>query len=315
MKATLLLLLAALTAPSIAACTAPTADQGSLRRGTGPRAGAGNGATEDADDDDTGTTATGADGGATGGEGGTTDGGTSTPPPPGVGDLTPGKTTLTWNVAGQSRSIVLVVPNAITTQAVPLVIALHGNGDSAANFVATRGLEQLAQSKGFVVAAPQGIVQNITVGAQTVPNVSWDAYRTLGAGNIDLALLEEIQKQLVKPGGQIDTKRVVVFGYSQGGYLSFRYGIDASAKLACAAVVAAASPLGSGYVANATRKIPYALSIGETDFAISQARSAKAALEAATHPLQYREIAGAGHSPFPGTTAEPLDYCLNQSLP
>lgn len=209
----------------------------------------------------------------------------------------------------------LVVPSAITTKAVPLVIALHGNGDTASNFVATRGLQQLAESDGFVVAAPQGITQNITVGGQQVSGVDWDAYRDVAGGNIDLALLDEIRTQLVKPGGQIDPKRVVVFGYSQGGYLGFRYGIDASSKLACAAVVAAASPLGAGYVANATRKIPYAITIGTNDFGIDQARAAKTALESGGFPLQYKEIAGAGHVPFPGTTADPLDYCLGQSLP
>jgi polyhydroxybutyrate depolymerase len=207
------------------------------------------------------------------------------------------------------------VPTAITTKAVPLVIALHGNGDTAANFVATRGLQQLAEAGGFVVAAPQGITQNITVGGQQVNGVDWDAYRDVAGGNIDLALLDEIQARLVKPGGQIDAKHVTVFGYSQGGYLGFRYGIDASEKLACAAVVAAASPLGSGYVTNAARKIPFALQIGTNDYGIGQARAAKAALEAAGHPLQYKEISGAGHSPFPGSTAVPLDFCLGESLP
>lgn len=283
-----------------AACAAPTADATDLRRGAGPTDGA---STPGGPGDDAST-------------GGGSSGTTPTPPPqPGTGDLKPGRTTVSWTAAGQARSVVLIVPSAITTQQVPLVIALHGNGDTATNFVATRGLEQLAESKGFVVAAPQGIVQDISVGGQQVNDVSWDAYRTPSAGNIDLALLEEIQAELVTPGGQIDAKRVIVFGYSQGGYLSFRYGIDASAKLACAAVVAAANPLGSAYVENATRKIPYALSIGANDFAVAQARAAKAALEAAGHPLQYREIAGAGHAPFPGSTAEPLDYCLEKSLP
>ncbi len=294
----------------LAGCAAPTVDQGgTLRRGTE------NGA-EQEDPEDRAGPAPSADAGAPGTGGSTTDG--SSPPPspgPGVGDLKPGKTTRTLSVAGQSRSVVLVVPNAIETQAVPLVIALHGNGDSATNFVATRGLEQLAESQGFVVAAPQGIVQNIQVGGQQVNGVSWDAYRDLAAGNIDLALLDAIRSQLVTTGGQIDAKRVVVFGYSQGGYLAFRYGIDASSTLACTSVVAAASPLGSGYVSKATRKIPFALAIGANDGALSQARAAKTALESASHPLQYREIAGAGHAPFPGTTADALAFCLDQSLP
>jgi predicted esterase len=294
----------------LVACAAPSADPNSLRRGGGGTDNPG-----EEEDVDAGEAPNGETPSTKLPDGGTPEKPNTPPPPPGVGNLTPGKSTITITAAGQSRSIVLVVPSAITTQAVPLVIALHGNGDSASNFVATRQLEQLSASGGFVVAAPQGIVQNISVGGQQVNGVSWDAYRTLAGGNIDLALLEEIQKELVKPGGQIDAKRVVVFGYSQGGYLSFRYGIDASAKLACAAVVAAASPLGASYVTNATRKIPYALTIGVNDFGISQARAAKVALEGAAHPLQYQEIAGAGHSPFPGPTSGPLDYCLDKSLP
>ena len=42
------------------------------------------------------------------------------------------------------------------------MIALHGNGDTNANFVATAKLESLATSEGFVLAAPQGIAQQLT---------------------------------------------------------------------------------------------------------------------------------------------------------
>lgn len=308
----------ALLASALTACVAPTVNDDGPRRGTDGRGGD-DGTLEDGDTEGDGGAGRDRDGAtppppgddASTGE----DAGPEDPPPPGVGDLTPGKSTLTWSVAGKPRTIELVVPSAITTQAVPLVIALHGNGDTAPNFMATRGLAQLAESKGFVVAAPQGITQNINVSGQQVNGVSWDAYRTLGEGNIDLALLDELRDQLVTPGGQIDAKRVIVFGYSQGGYLAFRYGIDEAAKLACASVAAASSPLGTGYIANATRKIPYALTIGDKDYGISQARAAKTALTSAGHPLDYRELAGAGHSPFPGTTADALAFCLGKSLP
>jgi polyhydroxybutyrate depolymerase len=208
----------------------------------------------------------------------------------------------------------LVVPAAVTAGKLPLVVALHGNGDTSGNFIATSTLEALAASKGFVLAAPQGITQDITIQGNLVQGVDWDPYRTAAGGNIDLPLLDALVAQLVA-SGSIDTKRLVVFGYSQGGYMSFRYGMDTSATLACAAVMAAANPLGPQLTAAAPRKIPVALQIGTNDGALGQAQSTKADLEAKSFPLDYHEIAGAGHVPIPGGVSVPLTYCLGQTLP
>ena len=172
----------------------------------------------------------------------------------------------------------------------------------------------LAESKSFVLAAPPGISQDITIGGQTVPGVDWDPYRTIAGGNIDLPLLDAIRTQLVA-SGSIDTKKLVVFGYSQGGYMSFRYGMDTSATLACAGLIGAANPLGPQLTAGAPRKIPVALQIGTNDGAIGQARNTKADLESKSFPLDYHEIAGAGHVPVAGGVTVPLTYCLGQSLP
>src|SRR5262249_1990826 len=49
--------------------------------------------------------------------------------------LTPGDSTLTITAAGKQRSVLLHVPGAVSSGKVPLVIALHGNGDTNANFV------------------------------------------------------------------------------------------------------------------------------------------------------------------------------------
>lgn len=241
--------------------------------------------------------------------------GSSTSSSSGGGTLSPGKATRTITAAGQQRSVLVVVPAAVAQKKLPLVIALHGNGDTSAGFVtATTSLESLAAQRGFVLAAPQGITQTVTVGAQTVPNVDWDAYRTVAAGNIDLPLVDAIRAELVA-SGSVDTKRVFTYGYSQGGYLSFRYAMETSASVSCGAVLAAASPLGSQLVASAARKVPVAMQIGTNDYAISAARATKQALEQGGFPLDYREIQGAGHVPVPGDAAVPLDWCLGQSLP
>ena len=209
--------------------------------------------------------------------------------------------------------MVVVVPTG-KTDPLPLVIALHGNGDTNSGFISqTTPLESLAQSKGFVLVAPQGITQNITVGSQTVPNVDWDPYRSTGDGNIDLPLLEAIRTG-IGASASIDPKHIVVFGYSQGGYMAFRYGMDASASLACAGVIGAASPLGPQLTAAAPRKIPVALQIGTNDSAITQARSTKDDLTQKSFPLDYHEIQGAGHVPVAGGVDVPLAYCLGKSL-
>ena len=226
-----------------------------------------------------------------------------------------GKSTRTFKAANTERSVIVVVPSTIGTGKLPLVIALHGNGDTNANFITgTTTLQALAESKGFVLAAPQGITQDVTVGSQTVPSVDWDPYRSVAGGNIDLPLLDAIRAELVA-SGSIDTKKLVVLGYSQGGYMSFRYGMDTSATLACAGLIGAANPLGSQLTAAAARKIPVALQIGTNDGAIGQARSTKADLEGKGFPLDYHEIAGAGHVPVAGGVTVPLTYCLAQSLP
>jgi predicted esterase len=230
---------------------------------------------------------------AGGGDSSTTTDGPMGPP----GTLVPGTTTRQFSIAGQQRQAIIVVPPQAASKPVPLVIALHGNGDSSSIFVQTSGLAALAVQRGFVLAAPQGIGRDLTIGAQTI-TVDWDAYQSTAQGNIDLPLLDAIVAELVATNS-IDVKRISTYGYSQGGYLSFRYGIDRSTSLACAAVIAAANPLGSQLTAAASRKIPFSMQIGTNDFGIAQARSTRNDLQAKSFPLEYREIQGAGHSPCP----------------
>ncbi|MEA2748843.1 MAG: polyhydroxybutyrate depolymerase [Myxococcales bacterium] len=248
----------------------------------------------------------------TGTSGTTADGGSSGDP---ATALTPGKTTRTFTAAGKSRSVIIVVPTTVAAGKVPLVVALHGNGDTNTNFISvTTTLESLAESKGFVLAAPQGISQNISIGGQMVNGVDWDPYRDAAGGNIDLPLIDAIFADL-GASSSVDASKHVVFGYSQGGYMSFRYGMDNSAALACSGIIGAANPLGPQLTAGAPRKIPVALQIGTNDGAIGQAQNTKADLESKGFPLDYHEIQGAGHVPVAGGVTVPLTYCLGQTKP
>lgn len=270
----------------------------------------------------------GADGGPPGispDGGGASDGGVSPPLTDGAASTTdaatpsklaPGDSTVTFTVAGRVRQTLVHVPPQYKPGGprLPLVVALHGNGDTNQNFVKTSNLLASSDTDGFVLVAPAGILQTITVGGQTVPDVSWDAYRATNEGNIDLPLFEELRSRYVGTGA-VDPKKVVVYGYSQGGYASFRWALDASSRLSCSAVISAANPFGGGgRITEMTRKIPFALQIGSNDSAAANLRSTKAALEQAGHPVSFVEIAGAGHSPLPGDAHAPLVYCLGQTL-
>ncbi len=248
------------------------------------------------------------------------DGGSKTDGAPvGSGSLTPGTSTLTIDAGGRSRSVLLHVPSQVTGHMIPLVIALHGDGDTSANFVTgTTALQAKSDADGFVLAAPQGITRDVTVGSQTVPSVDWDPYND-PPNNIDLPLLDAIRSQLVA-SGSIDTKNISVYGYSQGGYMSFRYGMEAAASLSCAAVLAAGDPFGGSrptLVTGAARKIPVSLQVGSNDTtgAVSTADAAHTELVNNGNPVQYNVIDGAGHVPVPGDFSVPLDYCRGQSLP
>ena len=237
-------------------------------------------------------------------------------PDGGPTSLTPGQSTISLTVAGHARTAVLYVPTTATT-ASQLVIALHGNGDTAANFLATSGLKGLADGDGTVLVVPQGITRDVVVTLvnQTIPGIDWDGYNSTAQGNIDLPLLDQLRTQLVGTG-QVDAHHVFAFGYSQGGYLAFEYGMVAGASLACTAVLAASSPFGGGagdpLISGAARKLPVVLQIGTNDGAYAAAQTTETTLVGAGFPSQLDAIQGAGHVPIPGDVAVPWNYCRGQ---
>lgn len=226
-----------------------------------------------------------------------------------------GQSTISLTVANTARTAILYVP-ANATVASQLAIALHGNGGSAEGFLATSRLQALADADGTVLVVPQGIPRTIVVQAsgQSLSGLSWDAYNTAAQGNIDLPLLDALRTQLA---GKVDASHVFVIGYSQGGYLSFAYGMIAGASLSCAAVLAAASPFGgtSGdpLINNAPRKLGVVLQIGKLDGALAFARQTVMTLEAKGFPTQLNEIPNVGHS-LPGDIAAPWSYCRGMAL-
>ena len=236
----------------------------------------------------------------------------------GPSTLTPGQSTISVTVAGRARTAILYVPTTATATS-QLAIALHGNGDTAANFLASSGLRALADQDGTVLVVPQGIRRDVFVALanQTIPGIDWDGYNTAAQGNLDVPLLDQLRSQLVATG-QLDARHVFVIGYSQGGYLAFAYGMFAGGSLACTAVLAAASGFGGGttdpLITGAARHLAVALQIGTSDGAFATAQTTSTTLQGRGFPVQFTPVSGAGHVPIPGDIGGPWRYCRGASL-
>jgi len=119
----------------------------------------------------------------------------------------------------------------------PVVIVLHGHGDSAQRIRRISGMDAVADREGFFVAYPNG------TGWGGLPPLSWNAGRCCGyameRGVDDVAFRRSLIQQLIQHY-PIDSHRVYVAGISNGGMMAYRLGCELSESIAAIATVAGA---------------------------------------------------------------------------
>lgn len=109
----------------------------------------------------------------------------------------------------------------------PLVVLLHGYTATAATQDAYFRLSQLAQARGFLLALPDGTIDN---GGQHFWNAT-DACCGFGATVDDVAYLTAVINDM-KARFSVDAKRVWLAGHSNGGFMSHRMACDRSELIA-----------------------------------------------------------------------------------
>jgi polyhydroxybutyrate depolymerase len=134
------------------------------------------------------------------------------------------------DVDGVKRSYRLFVPTTLDRrQAVPLVVALHGGGNSVDSFVETTRLDQAAAVGNFVVAYPEAT------------GLAWNAGRCCGSaparGVDDMRFLSQLVDELVA-GQSLDPTRVFMTGVSNGAMMAYRFACERADQVRAIASVA-----------------------------------------------------------------------------
>lgn len=130
---------------------------------------------------------------------------------------------------GRDRTYVVRTPQRFdSAHPRPLVILLHGRGGSGDNILAQSGFDAKADAEGLLLIAPDALGHP-------------SAWRTVFSLDFtdDVGFIGAIIDS-VAPRYAVDSRRIYVVGYSNGGRLAHHVAADLSARIAAAAVVAGA---------------------------------------------------------------------------
>jgi polyhydroxybutyrate depolymerase len=174
-------------------------------------------------------------------------------------DSRPGEgTTFHWHLrsGGRWRVALVHLPDHLPAGGAPLLLVLHGYGETASTIEAITGFDELSDEDGFIVAYPQGVDRSWNDGRGTTP-----ASRL---GVDDVAFVQQLVLR-IEATWPVDPDRVYATGFSNGAVLTERLGCELSGELAAIAPVSGllAASLAPG--CHPLRALPVMLVIGTSD--------------------------------------------------
>lgn len=187
-------------------------------------------------------------------------------------------TQLAFTFAGVTYPYWVFTPSAFRNGAqLPVLLLLHGAGGKGEHMLNL--WQDFAEQKGIILVAP-----TFPLDAKFETQVP--------------QLLPQFMNE-VKTTWHFDPKRVYVFGYSAGGYITFDAATLCSDDFAAAGVFAdIISPDYEWIVTKARRKTPIAIYIGDSDpaFTLAQTRHTRDLLESHGFPVHYVEVPHQNHN-------------------
>jgi len=181
-----------------------------------------------------------------------------------------GKNRFTTNIDGDEREYYVHVPLSYTgTSAVPVVFMLHGTSGDGEKFYNISGWKEVGEDEGIITVFPsswryciidEGVQKNTTKW-NTVP-AEWVFCAGQTPRN-DIKFLNTIITEL-NAKYKIDNKRIYLAGFSNGGQMAAKCGIEMSDKFA--AIVQAEGSFSRDTTYTPLRKLPTTLQYGNEDY-------------------------------------------------
>lgn len=164
-----------------------------------------------------------------------------------------------------NREYILYVPASYSSSnPVPLVFCFHGySSNMNANFAYTN-FKAIADTAGFIVAHPQGTLDNTNTAHWNVGG--WTVGSSVDDVGFTLALLDSISSAY-----NIDSDRVYSTGMSNGGYMSFLLACQLNNKFAAVASVTGSMTPQTFNVCNPTHPTPVLQIHGTADQSVPYA--------------------------------------------
>lgn len=182
-----------------------------------------------------------------------------------------GKNRFTVQVDGVEREYYVHVPKSYTgTSPVPVVFMLHGTGGDGLDMWERSGWREVGEDENVITVYPSSWRYCIITQGETKNTTKWnttpDSEFVICAGQTprnDIKFLTTVITEITARY-KIDSKRVYLAGFSNGGNMAAKCAVELSDKLAAVCENAASFYLDTTYIPK--RKLPVLFQVGNEDY-------------------------------------------------
>lgn len=211
--------------------------------------------------------------------------------PPKTNDFVTGKNRFTTAVDGDTREYYVHVPSAYNGSSPrPVVLMLHGTSGDGEKFYNISGWKEVGEKENLITVYPSSWRHCVIDEGEVNTTTKWNIYPgsfEYCDGEVprdDVKFLRQIITEL-KGRFNVDEKRIYLLGFSNGGQMAYRCGVEMSDVLA--AVVENAGSVSDDIVRTPKRNIPVAFQFGNEDDRFFSSPVPLSGLEAGLKNIPY----------------------------